>query len=117
MAIIKLKDAQVARLDSKGFGVQVFESNTFNGETRKTYWKVWFKEPHGLTEGDVVSLSGFHGDRIGEPYVDKDGVTQPGTIQRSINSPRIEEASAGSTPYRPAAQSAGFLPADDDTPF
>ena len=88
MAIITVKDAQVTRLNNTGHGLSILESTNSDGKTYKRYYKVWFKEPHGLNVGDVVTISGFPDAAIGEPYEDRTG-TMRTPVNWAINSPRI----------------------------
>ena len=119
MAIVQLKDVTVSRVNSKGFGVKVLESSESNGKTYKTYYSVWFKEPHGLSEGSVVSLSGFLGAKISDPWTDRDG-NERTSVELSVNSPRLagETQTAAATPDVGSAwntdSGAGYT---DETPF
>lgn len=88
MAIVQLKDVVVSRVNRTGNGVKVLEENESGGKTYKTYYSVWFKEPHGLSEGDKVSLSGFLGAKIGDPWTDRDG-NERQSVELSVNSPRL----------------------------
>lgn len=112
MALVMLKDVEVSRVNQKGYGVQVVEKSHAQGKDFTTRWTVWFSQPHGLSVGDVVSLSGFHGDKVGEPWTDKDG-NQRVSVERSINNPRLDESSVSQT--APAAPANVFV--DDGAPF
>lgn len=95
MAIVKLRDVEVTRVNNSGFGVQVAEKFQVQGKDRQTRFTVWFEEPHGLTVGDRVSLSGFLGAKVGEPWVGQDGQERR-SVELSVNKPRIEDsANAG----------------------
>lgn len=118
MALVMLKDVEVARVNRSGFGVQVVEANDYQGKVFKTRWTVWFKDAHGLTEGDIITVSGFHGDKIGEPYTDSTG-TERRSIERSLNNPRIGEGSGKAAPAQGevwAKSPVAAIP-EDDTPF
>lgn len=90
MAIVTLRDVQVVRVNRSGYGVQVKEQDresggkTFKGDR----FTVWFKEPHGLTEGDTVSLSGFLSAKVSE-WQDRDENTRH-SVELSLNSPKVE---------------------------
>jgi hypothetical protein len=74
MAKVTIEDAHVQRVFSTehGWGVSVFETYTpKGGEERKDYFTLWFKEHPGVSEGDVVSASGFLSKRARK--VEKDG--------------------------------------------
>jgi len=101
MAITMLKDVEVARVNGKGYGVKVVETNEYKGEKFKTWWTIWFTEPHGLNEGDVITVSGFHSDKIGDPYTDSNGVERR-SIERGINSPRLAEGQSKAVPVATA---------------
>ena len=88
MAIVQLKDVTVSRVNRTGNGVKVLEESTSNGKTYKTYFSVWFTEAHGLSEGDKISLSGFLGAKIGEPWTDRDG-NERTSVELSVNNPRL----------------------------
>ena len=83
--------------------------NTSNGKVYKTYYSVWFTEPHGLAEGDRVSLSGFLGAKIGEPWEDRDGNKRQ-SVELSVNNPRL---SGGAEPAPVEAAPAW----NSETPF
>ena len=92
MAIVQLKDVTVSRVNRTGNGVKVLEESTSNGKTYKTYYSVWFTEPHGLSEGSVVSLSGFLGAKISDPWTDRDG-NERTSVELSVNNPRLQHDS------------------------
>jgi hypothetical protein len=91
MAFVQIKDATVTRVNRAGFGVQVKEPDresggkTFKGDR----FTVWFTAPHGLTEGDMVSVSGFLAAKMGEPWTDREG-NERRSVELSVNSPRVE---------------------------
>ena len=89
MAIIKLKDVEVTRVNSTGYGVQVAEKFEVKGQARQQRYTVWFKEPHGLVPGAVVSLSGFLGSKVSDPWTGNDGQERR-SVELSVNNPRIE---------------------------
>jgi len=88
MAIIQLKDVAVTRINSKGNGLVVTESNTVADREYVTKFTVWFDQAHGLVVGDVVSLSGFLSAKVGEPWKGRDGMERR-SVEFSVNSPRI----------------------------
>lgn len=91
MALINIKDATVTRVNRNGFGVQVKEADrTVNGKTFKgDRYTVWFTSPHGLSEGDTVSVSGFLAAKVGEPWSDREG-NERRSVELSVNSPRVD---------------------------
>ena len=111
MAIIQLKNVEVARVNQKGHGVQVVEKWESKGKTGQTRFTVWFDAEHGLSVGDVVDVSGFLGAKVGEPWTDRDGNART-SVELSVNSPRL-----GAAPAIPAAGPVVDAFADGDTPF
>ena len=95
MAIIQLKQVEVARVNSRGHGVQVVEKWESKGKTGQQRYTVWFDGEHGLSVGDVIDVSGMLGAKVGEPWTDREG-QQRTSVELSVNSPRI-----GSSPAAP----------------
>ncbi|RZU64913.1 hypothetical protein EV379_1224 [Microterricola gilva] len=133
MAIVKLKDVTVTRLNNSGNGVKVVEENESAGKVYKTSYTLWFKEPSGLSVGDVVSVSGLLSAKVGDPWTGDDGQERR-SVDLSLNAPRIStgEATAATqnapvsepwAPTTPAAESASGdvwnTPGSysDETPF
>lgn len=96
MAIVNLKQVEVARVNSRGHGVQVVEKWESKGKTGQTRFTVWFDAPHGLEVGQKIDVSGFLAAKVGEPWTDRDG-NQRTSVELSLNSPRIgsEKATQG----------------------
>lgn len=90
MAIVQLKDVVVERVNSRGFGVKVAEKYEVKGKPRKTTYTVWFEQEHGLSVGDVVSLSGFLGAKVGDPWTGDDGQERR-SVELSVNKPRLSD--------------------------
>jgi hypothetical protein len=88
MAIVNLKQVEVARVNSRGHGVQVVEKWESKGASGQTRFTVWFDSEHGLSVGDKIDVSGFLGAKVGEPWTDRDG-NQRTSVELSLNSPRI----------------------------
>lgn len=99
MAIIQLKNVEVARVNQKGHGVQVVEKWEQAGKERSQRFTVWFDAEHGLSVGDKIDVSGLLGAKIGEPWTDREG-QQRQSVELSVNSPRI--GSSPAAPERPA---------------
>jgi len=91
MSIVKIKDAKVVRVNRSGFGVQVQEpEKQSNGRTFKgDRFTIWFTDPHGLSEGDTVSLSGFLSAKVGEAWTDREG-NERHSVELSVNQPRVD---------------------------
>jgi hypothetical protein len=123
MAIVNVSGT-VGRTFFDGKGAEVVESWTQAGETRTKRWAAFFDEAHGLREGDVVEVSGMHGDKVDE--WEKDGVTRH-TVKRTINKARLK--GQGGSQSAPAAtgevwatptqadSSVGYTSDDTQTPF
>jgi hypothetical protein len=119
MAIVKLKDVAVTRLNQSGFGVKVTESNENNGKTYKTQFTLWFKEASGLSEGDVISVSGFLSAKVGAPWTDREGQERT-SVELSINSPKLDGDAQGShvpVQEQEAPAVSGWDAAPDESPF
>lgn len=116
MAIINLKDVTVTRLNGKGHGLKVTEQSESKGKTFKTTYTVWFNEPSNLSVGDVVSLSGFLGAKVGDPWKGDDGQERR-SVELSVNQPRINGDNPPAAPAtdEPWAATAGGY--SDPTPF
>ena len=100
MAIVSLKQVEVARVNSRGHGVQVVEKWESKGKTGQTRFTVWFDSEHGLSVGDKIDVSGLLGARVGEPWTGSDGVERT-SVDLSIRSPRIgSEKAAQSAPQQ-----------------
>lgn len=114
----------VGRTFFDGRGAEVVESWTQGGETKSKRWAAFFDEAHGLSEGDVVEVSGMHSDKVDE--WEKDGQTRH-TVKRTINKARLkglagsQSASTGSeewfTAPAPVDSSVGYTGDDTQTPF
>lgn len=116
MAIVQLKDVLVTRVNKSGHGLQVTEESVSKGQTFKTRYTVWFKEASGLSEGSVVSLSGFLGARVDE-WTDKEGAVRH-TVELSVNSPRISGGTDTSpTPSQGDSWDGNTIGYDSDSPF
>ena len=91
----------VTRTFFNGKGAEVTEIfQKRDGTEGKTRWAAWFDAEHGLSEGDVVEVSGLHGDQVDE-WTDKEGGKRH-SVKRSINKARIKAGSGSAG--APAAQ-------------
>jgi len=120
MSIVKIKDATVTRVNKTGYGVQITEpEKQYNGRTFKgDRYTVWFKEPHGLSVGDRVSLSGFLSAKVGEPWEDRNG-EQRVSVELSVNQPRIDTDQQTQSDAEPVDQQDDWAQQSyaDETPF
>jgi len=85
MAIVKV-NGSISRTFFDGKGAEVVESWQQGGETRTKRWAAFFEQPHGLSEGDQVEVSGMHGDKVDQ--WEKEGQTMH-TIRRTLNKARV----------------------------
>jgi hypothetical protein len=115
MAIINLKNVEVTRVNRVGHGVQVTDSNETAGRTYKTRYTVWFTDAHGLREGDVVSVSGILGAKVGDPYSDKMTGEQRRSVELSVNPPL--DVKVAQAPARAGFEADLATPYGADTPF
>jgi hypothetical protein len=102
--IITLEDATVTGVFGNGDIVHAAITNEVNGKTFTKKYTLWFKNAHhGLTVGDVFTVSGFPSDKVGEAYTGQDGLERR-SVERSINSPRVTAtAKASAIKAQPAS--------------
>ena len=126
MAITRVQGT-VTRTFFEGRGAEVTEAfKKRDGSEGKTRWAAFFDEPHGLSEGDVIEVSGMHGDKVDQ--WEKEGQTMH-TIKRTLNKARLAngattEATTGepwgntpaANPTASQGESNGFT-FDSPTPF
>lgn len=93
MAISTVK-GEITRTFFDGKGAEVTESWQSNGDTMKKRWAAFFDQPHGLSEGDSVTISGMHSDKIDE--WDKDGQTRR-AVKRTLNKAKVEKPKGDSS--------------------
>jgi single-stranded DNA-binding protein len=117
MALISIKDAQVVRVNRSGYGIQVKEADRqVSGKTvYGDRYTVWFKEAHGLSEGDTVSVSGFLGAKVSD-WTDREG-NERHTVELSVNSPRVEGFPAKGAAVVEAQGWAEVTDYNDESPF
>jgi len=123
MAIVKV-NGSISRTFFDGKGAEVVESWQQGGETRTKRWAAFFEQPHGLSEGDQVEVSGMHGDKVDQ--WEKEGQTMH-TIKRTLNKARVvgsasSSAAPAATREEPwattaPANSGAAQGYNDETPF
>ncbi len=86
MAVVSVEGV-VSRVFFDGRGAEVTEVSESKGKEFKTRWTCWFQDEHGLAVGDVVEVSGLHGDKVSD-WTDKQGATRH-SVERSVNRARI----------------------------
>jgi hypothetical protein len=118
MALVSLKQVEVARVNSRGHGVQVVEKWESKGKTGQTRFTVWFDSEHGLSVGDKIDVSGFLSAKVGEPWTDREG-QQRTSVELSVNSPRIGAQGAAQGQPQPVRADTWNTPGnfDADVPF
>jgi hypothetical protein len=113
MAIVSLKEVPVTYLNQNGNGVKVTESNESKGRTFTQQYTLWFKDPSGLSVGDIISVSGFLSAKLGKPWTDREGVERQ-SVELSINEPRLDGQQASRPDEEPPAD---VRPAPEEEPF
>lgn len=120
MAFINI-EGTITRIFFEGKGAEVTESfKKRDGSEGTKRYTLWFKEPHGLSEGATGKWSGLLGVEVDE-WTDKEGNVRH-TPKISVNGARADGGRGGSTApvAAPApAQDAWNAPAsyNDTTPF
>ncbi|HWV44630.1 MAG TPA: hypothetical protein VN039_01155 [Nitrospira sp.] len=108
----------VTRTFYQGKGAEVTESFEVKGKEVKKRWTAWFDTEHGLSEGDVVEVSGLHGDEVSE-WTDKDDQVRH-TVKRSLNKAKLKGEPQGShvpVQEQEAPAVSGWDAAPDESPF
>lgn len=91
MAILNIRNAEVARTFYNGLGASFKETFTLrNGEEGARYYSAFFDEPHGLSEGQRGDVSGLFGAKVNE-YTTKDGETKH-SVDVTLNNARFSPA-------------------------
>jgi hypothetical protein len=85
VAIAKVTNATVVSTFYDGKAARVVEEYQARGETRKTYTVLWFQQPHNLTQGQAVTVSGPASVKIGKPYITGTGENREGKAELHIN--------------------------------
>lgn len=87
MAEVRIEEVPVTRVFHEGKGLEVMESwKTREGEGSRRY-ACWFDAPHGLSVGDVVTVTGLLGVKVDE-WTDKEQQVRH-TAKVSLNGARI----------------------------
>lgn len=94
MATVTVENAEVIKINSVGFGVKVLEKQTRDGQEFTQRFTLWFKEPSGLKEGDRVTVTGFLGAKVSEPWNDKVTNEERRSVELNINAPRLSASTA-----------------------
>lgn len=94
MAKVSLNNVQVSRVFWQGKGAQVVETYTTKDGERQTRYALFFDEPHGLSEGSVISVEGLLSATVDE-FEKRDGTTGH-AVNFKINKPRVSDVQPGS---------------------
>lgn len=98
MAKVNLKNVRAERVFWDGKGLAVVESETIKGQEYKTYWSIFFNEPHNIEPGTILSVEGKLGAKIDE-YPDK-MTGQPRTkINLTVNFPTVTDVHPGGVEF------------------
>jgi hypothetical protein len=92
VAKVSLSDVQVARVFWEGKGAQVVEKYTTKNGERETRYALFFDQPHGLTEGSIISVEGLLSAVVDE-FTKRDGTTGH-AVSLKLNSPRVSNVQA-----------------------
>lgn len=104
----------VTRTFYNGRGAEITESFTVRDKEIKKRWAAWFDAEHGLSEGQVVEVSGLHGDEVDE--WEKEGETRH-SVKRSLNKAKLKGQPAQAAAAAPAADTWAATTYNDETPF
>ena len=107
----------ITRTFFSGMGVEVTEVfEKHDGSEGKSRYSLWFKEPHGLNEGDSGKWRGSLSVKVDE-WTDQQGEVRH-SAKVSLNGAKSVERSGGGQSRPSAPQSAPGDPyADSETPF
>lgn len=102
MAEIRIENVPVTRVFHEGRGAEITESwESRTGEPQSRRWACWFDAPHGLVEGDVVTVVGRPGAKIDE-WQDKTTNETRRAVKMSVNSAVVVgDVTASSNPQTP----------------
>ena len=88
MAWLSIPEAEVTRVFYNGLGAGLKETFTKrDGEISAKYYTAFFKEPHGLSEGDIGKFGGIHSAKLNE--YEKDGEIRT-NVEVTLNDTRYE---------------------------
>jgi hypothetical protein len=104
---------KVSRTFFNGKGAEVVEELDVKGKPVQKRWDAWFEQPHGLNDGDTITVSGLHGDAIDE--WEKDGETRR-KVKRTLNKARLVNVPDAAAPDNVSFASASVT-YDESTPF
>ena len=79
---------EITRVFYEGKGLEITESRQFNGETIKSRYTAWTKQPLGLTEGTTVKVTGLYSSQI-DNWTNKEGEAKQ-SVKVSINNPTVK---------------------------
>ena len=79
---------KVSRVFFEGRGAEVTETFTVKGKEITKRWTCWFENQHGLSEGELVEVSGMHSDEVDE-WTDKESQVRH-TVKRSLNGAKVK---------------------------
>jgi len=121
VAKVSLNDVQVSRVFWEGKGAQVVEKYTTRNGERETRYALFFDEPHGLSEGTILSVEGLLSATVDE-FTKRDGTTGH-AVNLKLNSPRVFNVDAPKVGHAavnqvwPDVAGAGEVEIGDGAPF
>jgi hypothetical protein len=105
---------EVTRTFYNGKGAEITEKFTVKDKEIKKRFTAWFESEHGLTEGQIVEVSGIHGDEVDE-WTDRENNIRH-SVKRSINKAKVKGSEQRQS-QPAAAESWSAAPYNDETPF
>lgn len=98
MAKVILKNVTAENAFWEGKGLSVVEAKTIKGQTVKTWWSVFFTEPHNIQKGTVLSIEGELGARVDE-FPDKMTGEPRTKVNLTVNFPKVLDVQPGGAEY------------------
>jgi len=122
VAKVSLSDVQVTRVFWEGKGAQVVEKYTTKNGERETRYALFFDQPHGLQDGQIISVDGLLSANVDE-FTKRDGSIGH-AVNLKLNNPQVSKVDAGEklghaaiNQVWPSVASAGVVEPGDGAPF
>lgn len=122
MAKVSLNDVQVTRVFWEGKGAQVVEKYTTKNGERETRYALFFDQPHGLQDGQIINVEGLLSANVDE-FTKRDGSTGH-AVNLKLNNPQVSKVDAGDkvghaaiNQVWPSVNGAGQVEPGDGAPF
>lgn len=122
VAKVSLNDVQVTRVFWEGKGAQVVEKYTTKNGERETRYALFFDQPHGLQDGQIINVEGLLSANVDE-FTKRDGSTGH-AVNLKLNNPQVSKVDAGDkvghaaiNQVWPSVNGAGQVEPGDGAPF